>query len=94
LEVRIISTASLTEFLGYGAASEAQPNNPKGRQPMPHVRLTQITAHDSVPDGYSLAVAGKIAGAGKDFVVVLTPTLVDETGKRMHTDGEIESITR
>jgi hypothetical protein len=140
-KISLTTTASLTEFLGFDAPSEPQLEDPKGRTqqggPVPRVRLRQITAHNSVPDGYTLVLANgvdeeaqldeklkndfsdratlikaletrgisyekfreqikqQLTAASKErFVVLITPTLIDAAGNRLHTDAEIESLTK
>ena len=105
--LRIVTT--LRELTGYDeppdrATLEDPANLSKASGPLPHIRLRQLSAHSTVPDGYSLILAnpldakdelaGKPGDLDSHYVVLITPTVIDSAGNRVHTDTEIESLSK
>ena len=105
--LRIVAT--LREFMGYDNPTdrptrEDPANRSKASGPLPHIRLRQLSAYSTVPDGYTLILANpfdakdELAGNPNDldshYVVLITPTVIDSVGNRVHTDTEIESLSK
>jgi beta-lactamase regulating signal transducer with metallopeptidase domain len=102
ISLRVLAT--VRELLGYDDPSKIAPEDPSST-PKPsgsvtHIRITDAT----VPDGYTLVVvkpvgqkselAKRSAASESHYAVLITPTVIDRAGNRLHTDAEIEALCR
>jgi type II secretory pathway component GspD/PulD (secretin) len=107
-EIEMECIASVAEFLGYDQPTNLVRVCVNGEwqsvvPPLPRIKVRQITAHASIPDGYTLVLGKPVDGRGqpaeipgvtkRNLLVFVTPMLIDPAGNRLHTDDEIEEIT-
>jgi beta-lactamase regulating signal transducer with metallopeptidase domain len=103
--VDLTADASLTEFLGYEKSKLPPPRATPGLlMALPQIKVRQITARNTVPDGYTVVIAN-LPGAKTNttrsarsresqYIVMVTSTLIDGVGNRMRNDADIESLMR
>ncbi len=107
LRIDLAVTASVNEFLGYDdpgpfAVGTDQVGQPQSATlPVPHFRLRQLPVTASLWEGETLIIGGGLeqgaladkAGEhlNKRLLVMVTPTVIDPAGNRVHTDAEVES---
>jgi len=108
-KIALTTIASLTELLE-GDESGPAPGSSRKRQEhepasaVPRIRLRQITARPVVPDGYTVLLANPADEKGnlaenpdspeRRFAVLITPTLIDSAGNRVHSEQEVDAAMR
>ncbi len=106
LRIDLAVTASVNEFLGYDdpgqfAVSTDQVGQPQpATLPIPHFRLRQLPVTASVWDHQTLVLGGALEQGRpadrpgdnqKRLLVMVTPTVIDPVGNRVHTDQQVEA---
>jgi beta-lactamase regulating signal transducer with metallopeptidase domain len=90
--------ANVSEFLGYYPPTNSPTVYVDGKKqraelPLPRLRVRSVSNSAILWDGQTLLLAGSSAEtitthAKKRLLVLITPTLIDAAGNRLHTDGE------
>jgi beta-lactamase regulating signal transducer with metallopeptidase domain len=99
--IQLTVTPSFTEFLGYDDPGPFKPasdatGKPITVVPLPHFRIRRTTVNAPIPDGHCLVIAGfgELSPArgqgqsapGKQLLIFITPSLIDECGNRIHAE--------
>jgi len=100
LKIGLTTTASVTKFLGYDKPPAIHPKDGELSLPvvLPKFEVKKASAQTSVPDGQTLILFGKSnnvenqlnsrsSGEQELLVVMITPTIVDAAGNRIHLDN-------
>jgi hypothetical protein len=100
--IELTAIPSWTEFLGYDDAKPFQPNSDMNgmpviqNMPLPHFRLRRAVLTAKIPDGQTLVAAGfgelpatkprTAPKSSKQLLILITPTIVDPAGNRVHPE--------
>jgi hypothetical protein len=101
--IQLVAKVTSTEFLGYDDPKGKVPAYVDGKptfvvRPLPHFREARMTATVAVPDGYTLLLWASMTDESqsptpvprlkkKELIVLVTPTLIDPAGNRVHPDN-------
>ncbi len=102
LRCDLAMTLSASEFLGYDDPGQFVTQNGQGRsEPIPHFRLRQLPVTATVWDGNTLVLGGALLQGRladkwgqhlqKRLLLMVTPTVIDPAGNRVHTAEEIHA---
>ena len=104
LTVQLTSIATITEFLGYERSTRSAEVYVDGKKdtvklPLPNFRVRSVTNSIVVADGQTVLLGGPVTHDSnvrdrKHMVVLITPTLIDRAGNRVHPDDELEKAPR
>jgi type II secretory pathway component GspD/PulD (secretin) len=99
--INLIVTASMKEFLGYDDPGASADGQGRTLMPQPHFRSRKLPVTADLWDGHALVLGGALDEQGKPadkpgdnnmrLLVVLTPTVIDPVGNRVHTDEAVKN---
>jgi type II secretory pathway component GspD/PulD (secretin) len=102
--VRISSTTILTEFLGYEQSTNSPTVYVEGKQetavlPLPNIRVRSMTNNLVLRDGQTVLLGGPATSDSRvsnrrHLIILITPTIIDPAGNRIHSDDELEALPR